>query len=70
MFPQFREIKDISVAFTINKMFQGFDEKEKIFKRIDAVGISIHRVSTDDMVLNPTLDVLSSTTHGGCNLQR
>ena len=41
MLPQFQEIKDISVAFTINKMFQGCVGKVDVFKRGDMVGTSI-----------------------------
>ena len=40
------------------------------FKISDALGTSIHRSSADDMVLNPTLDVLSAITHEGWNFQR
>ena len=40
-----------------------------IFKRSDVVGTSFCRVSADDMVLNPIIDVLSIITHGGCNLR-
>ena len=40
-----------------------------ISKRIDAVGMSICRGSADDMVLNPTLDVLSTITRGGFNFR-
>ena len=39
------------------------------FKIIGAVGMSICRGSADDMVLNPTLDVLSDITRGGWNFQ-
>ena len=40
-----------------------------IFKRSDAVGMSIIHGSADDMVLNPTLDVLSVINRGGRYLQ-
>ena len=40
-----------------------------VFKRSDIIGSSISCGYADDMVLNPTLDVLSSITRGGCNFQ-
>ena len=69
MFPQFQAITYTSVVFTINKMIQGCVGKADIIKRSDEVGTSIFCGSTDDMVMNPTLDVLSTTTSGGYNLQ-
>ena len=36
-----------------------------VFKSSDAVGTSIRRSSADYMVMNSTLDVLSTITHGG-----
>ena len=38
------------------------------FKSSDAVGTSIHSGYLDDMVLNSTLDFLSTFSIGGCNL--
>ena len=49
-------------------MLQGCVGMLDIFKSSDALGTPIRRGSADDMVLNPTLDVLSAITHGGCNL--
>ena len=69
MLPQFQEIKDISVAFTINKMLQCCVGKVGVFKRSATIGSSIICGFGDDMVLNPILDVLSSITRGGCNFQ-
>ena len=68
MFPQFQEIKETSVAFSTNKMLQGCVGMVGGFKRCDAVGTSICCGYADDMVLNPTLDVLSAITRGGYNL--
>ena len=65
MFPQFQAIKETSVAFTFNKMTQGCDGKVGILKRSAVVGTSIFVVSSEDMSLNPTLDVLSAITRGG-----
>ena len=39
------------------------------FKRSDTVGTFIIHVSTDDMVLNTTLDILSATNRGGWNIR-
>ena len=39
------------------------------FKLSDMVGTSICRGCADDMVLNPTLDILSVITRGGWNLR-
>ena len=39
------------------------------FKSSDAVGTSTRRSSAYDMVMNPTLDVLSAITHGGWNFR-
>ena len=61
MLPQFQEIKDISVAFTINKMLQCCVGKVGVFKRSATIGSSIICGFGDDMVLNPILDVLSSS---------
>ena len=68
MFPQFQAIKDNSVAFSINIMLQVWVEKVGGFKISDALGMSIYHGYTDDMVLKPTLDVLSDITRGGWNL--
>ena len=65
MFPQFQAITYTSVVFTINKMIQGCVGMVDGFKRSDAVGTSIRRGYADDMVLNPTLDVLYAITRGG-----
>ena len=65
MFPQFQAIKETIFAFSINKMLQGCLGMVDGFKRRDAVGTPICRGSADDMVLNPTLDVLSAITCGG-----
>ena len=65
IFSQFQSIKDTSVAFSINKILQGCVGMVDRFKRSNAVGTSIFRGSADDMVLNPTLDVLSAITCGG-----
>ena len=43
--------------------------KVGVFKRSDVIGMSIHRGSTDDRVMNPTLDIFSSITCGGWNLR-
>ena len=67
MFPQFQEIKETSVDFTVNKMIQGCVGKVGIFKRSDAVGTSIFFGSSEDMSLNPTLDFLSDIPRGGWN---
>ena len=67
MFPRFQEIKGTSVAFSINKMIQGCVGMVDEFKMSDVIGISINHSSADDMVLNPTLDVLSAITRGGSN---
>ena len=67
MFPQFQAIKETSVAFSINKMLQGCVVMVDGFKRSDAVGTSICRGSADDIVLNPTFDILSDITCGGLN---
>ena len=50
-------------------MLQGYVGNAVGLKSIDAVGTSIHSGSADDMVLNPTLNVLSAITCGGCNFQ-
>ena len=60
MFPQFQAIKETSAAFSINKMLQGCVRIVDVLKRSDAVGTSICRGSAENMVLNPTLDVLST----------
>ena len=65
VFPQFQEIKETSVDLSINKMLQGCVGMVNVFKRIYAVGTSIRCGSSDDMVINPTLDVLSVITCGG-----
>ena len=50
-------------------MVQGYVGKVVRLKITDAVGTSIHRGSADDMVLNQTLNVLSTITCDGCNFQ-
>ena len=67
MFPQFQAIKDTSVSFSINKMLQGCFVMVYGFKRSDAVGTSICCGYADDIVMNPTLDILSDITRGGWN---
>ena len=67
--PQFQTIKDTSVVLNINKMIWLCVGKVGVFKSSDTVGTPIRRGSADDMVLNPTLDVLSAITHGGWNFQ-
>ena len=69
IFPQFQAIKDIGVAFSINKILQGCVGMVGGFKKSDVVGTSICFYSADDMVLNPTLGVFSTITRGGCNFQ-
>ena len=69
MLPQYHEIKETSVAFTINKMVQVFFGKLDGFKCIDVVGTSIRCGSADDMVLNPTIDIFSGITCDSCNVQ-
>ena len=68
-FPQFQSIKETSVAFRINKIRQGCVGMVGRFKRSDALGTSIHCCYADDIVLNPTLDDLSTITCGGWNFQ-
>ena len=68
IFPQFQSIKYNSVSFTINKILQVCVVIVGVFKSSDAVGTSICRGSEVDMVLNPTLGVLSAITLGGSNL--
>ena len=68
MFPQFHAIKDTSVSFTINKILQVCIGNVGGFKRSDTVGTSICCGSSDNMGLNPTLDVFSAITRGGWNL--
>ena len=46
-------------------MLQGCVGKVGGFKMSDVVGILIFRGSADDMVLNPTVDILSAITRGG-----
>ena len=65
MLPQFQAIKEINVAFATNKTLQDCVGKVGAFKSTDAVGISIHCGSADDMVLNTTLNVFSSIPRGG-----
>ena len=69
LFPQFQAIKETSVAFRINKMLQGCVVMVGGVKRSDVVRTSIRHGSADDMVLNPTLNVLSAITCGGWNFQ-
>ena len=69
VFPQFQEIKYNSVDFSTNKILQGCVGKVDRFKKSDVVGTSIHRGSTDNMVLDPNLYVLSAITCGGWNFQ-
>ena len=40
-----------------------------VFKRSHLVGTSVRSGSADDMILNPTLAVLSDITHDGWNFQ-
>ena len=68
MLLQFQAIKKTSVDFTIDKMLQGFFVKLEIFKRIDAAGESTRCGYADDMVTNPTFDVLLVINCGGWNL--
>ena len=68
MFPQFKSIKETNVAFTMNKMLQVCIGKVGGFKMSDAVGTSIHRVSADNMFMNPTVGVFSDITCSGWNL--
>ena len=65
MFPHFQAIKETSVAFIRNKRIQSCIGKAEVFKRSDTLGAPIHCGSADDMVLNPTIDVLSAITRGG-----
>ena len=58
-------IKDTSVDFIINKMLQGCVGMVDGLKMSDAVGTSIRRGTAYDMVLNTTIDVLSSVTRVG-----
>ena len=67
VFPQFQAIRDTSVAFATNKIIQGCVGKLGRFKRSDAAGTSIFHGSSEDMVLNQALDVLSFITCGGWN---
>ena len=68
MFPQFHAIKDTSVSFTTNKILQVCIGKVGGFKWSDTAGTSICCGSSDDMGMNPTLDVLSSINRGGWDL--
>ena len=61
---QFKAIKDTSVVLTINEMLRVYVGKVDQFKSSDTVVTSISRDSEYDMVLNPTIDALSSITHG------
>ena len=49
-------------------MLRVCDGKLGGLKSSDVVGTSIRRGSTDDMVLNRNIDVLSAITNGGWNL--
>ena len=69
MFTQFQAIKYTSVILTINKMLQVYVGNVVGLKMIDAVVTSIHSGSAYDMVQNPSLNVLSAITCGGCNFQ-
>ena len=69
MLPQFQEIKDTSVHFTINRILQGCVGKVGVFKRSDTIVSSICCGSADNIFMNPALDVLSAITSGGCNFQ-
>ena len=69
MFPHFQPIKYTSVSFTINKILQGCVGKAEGLKRSNMVETSFYHISTDDMVLNPTHDVLSEITCGGWYLE-
>ena len=64
---KFQAIKETSGDFTVNKILQICVGKVDGFKSSDAVEMSIHCGYVDDMVLNPTLDVLSIITRGGWN---
>ena len=50
-------------------MLKGCVVNVDIFKCSDVVGMSIRRGSADNMVLSPTIDVLSAIIHGGWNFQ-
>ena len=69
VFPKFQEIKESSVVLTMNKIIWVYVGKVGVCKIIDVVGKTICCGSADDMVLNPTLDVLSTITHGGWYFQ-
>ena len=69
MLPQFQPIKDTSIYFTINKMIQGCVGKVEGVKMSDASGTSICCGSSDDMVINPNLNILSAITHGEWNFR-
>ena len=64
IFPQFQSIKETGIVLTINKMVWVCVGELGRFKISDAVGTSIRRGSTNDMVLNPTIGVLSAINHG------
>ena len=65
MLPLFQVIKYKSEDFTINKIPQGCVGKVDGFKWSDTVITSICGGSSDDIVINPTLDVLSAITRVG-----
>ena len=66
MFPQFQAIKDTSVSFTMNNMLQVCIGKVGGFKRSYVVGTC---GSSDYMVMNLTLGVLSDITPVSWNLR-
>ena len=67
--PQSQAIKETSFVLTINKMLRDCVGKVGRFKISDAVVASIRRSYSDNMVLNPGLDILSIITHHGLNFQ-
>ena len=69
VFPQFQEIKETSVDLSINEILQGCVGMVNVFKRIYAVGTSICCGYSDDMVINPNLNILSAITHGEWNFR-
>ena len=57
MLPQFQAIRNTSVAIIINNILQFWVRKVDRFRSIYKVGTSTYCGSTDNMVLNPTVDV-------------
>ena len=70
MLPTFQSIKEMSIAFTINKMLEFFVGNVDGFKRSDAVGTRIQCGSVYDMALNMSPNVFSSITRGVWGLRR